>query len=69
MKSGGRRVYVAPDGRAARKARADLWRGDGLAAYDHAEMLSGGLSVPNDKVAEAMEVIRSGLGRSGGQMA
>ncbi len=33
--------------------------GTGLAAYDHAEMLSGGLSVSNDKVAEALEVIRT----------
>ena len=33
--------------------------GSGLAAYDHAEILSGGLSTANDKAAEAIGVIRS----------
>ena len=33
--------------------------GTGLAAYDHAEMMSGGLSVANENVGQAMEVIRA----------
>ena len=32
--------------------------GTGLASYDQAEMLSGGLATANDKVGEAIEVIR-----------
>ena len=32
--------------------------GTGLASYDQAEMMSGGLATANDKVAEAIEVIR-----------
>jgi zinc protease len=32
--------------------------GTGLAAYDHAEMLSGNLATANDKAAEAIQVIR-----------
>ena len=32
--------------------------GTSLAAYDHAEMLSGGLATANDKAAEAIQVIR-----------
>ena len=32
--------------------------GTGLAAYDHAEMLSGHLATANDKAAEAIQVIR-----------
>ena len=33
--------------------------GTGLAAYDHAEMMSGGLSVANENVGQAIEVIRA----------
>ena len=33
--------------------------GTGLAAYDHAEMMSGGLSVANENVGQAVEVIRA----------
>jgi zinc protease len=32
--------------------------GSGIAAYDHAEILSGRLSTANDKVAESIEVIK-----------